>query len=378
MKKYISVIISAAFAVSLFSAEVFAERTVTAGDYVFEQDDGELELIGYSGSDSDVNIPDSINGVRVTKIDDRAFYGSKSITSATIPEGVREIGEYAFSDCTALTFISMPDTLEEIDDYAFSGCTALASVSLGENVREIGEYAFSHCGALENIYIPSSVRDIGDGAFSHNSALKEITFPEGLRELGENDGLDGVCFGCENLAEVNLPSTLTEINPRSFKECGSLSQVSYGGSKEQWDKLLQQNRINSVDFDQKLSFGTAVQGNDPSEAGTQTFEAANTQPLETAEVKTLSPEAGNITDANQGSVEETAAPPAESLSMEEIYRQQNDATLKNILIIQGIAIGALLLILIIVVLVSFVKKQSRKKIIAEKQAEYDREKEKLP
>lgn len=56
------------------------------------------------------------------------------------------------------------------------------------------------------------------------------------------------------------------------------------------------------------------------------------------------------------------------------FQEESDSMVTIILIIQGILIGILALIIIIPRLLSFIKKQKRKKKNAEIQARYDREK----
>ncbi len=76
-----------------------------------------------------------------------------------------------------------------------------------------------------------------------------------------------------------------------------------------------------------------------------------------------------------------SANPTEEVSVTEAqtqsFQEESDSMVKNILIIQGILIGALALIIIIPRLLSFIKKQKRKKKNAEIQARYDREKREM-
>lgn len=86
---------------------------------------------------------------------------------------------------------------------------------------------------------------------------------------------------------------------------------------------------------------------------------------------------GNITqlsDISQTQFTEENTEITTSIDLEQLYRQQNDQAVKNIMIIQFAAIGALLLLLGIIFLVSYIQRQKKKKISEQRQAAYDREK----
>ena len=70
--------------------------------YVIE-DDGTVTITRYSGTDTDIVIPKSIDGKMVTSIGWSAFLGCSDLTSITIPEGVTSIESFAFYDCDDLT-----------------------------------------------------------------------------------------------------------------------------------------------------------------------------------------------------------------------------------------------------------------------------------
>ncbi|MDR2410980.1 MAG: leucine-rich repeat domain-containing protein [Bacteroidales bacterium] len=83
----------------------------------------------------------------------RAFSGCYGLTSVTIPNSVRGIGDYAFYKCICLTSIIIPDLLTDIGHMAFSNCSRLACVIIGNSVTDIGEGAFLSCSGLTEIYV---------------------------------------------------------------------------------------------------------------------------------------------------------------------------------------------------------------------------------
>jgi len=72
-------------------AAAFAQNK---NDFEFNPDDG--AITGYLGSGSEVIIPDRINGVPVTYIDNSVFR-DKNLTSVSIPDNIKNIGPNAFT-----------------------------------------------------------------------------------------------------------------------------------------------------------------------------------------------------------------------------------------------------------------------------------------
>ena len=148
----------------------FAEqvRWYECGDYRYIlREDGTAEITWYSGNDEELEVPEEMDGKRVTGIGDSAFFDCTSLISVKIPDSVTEIGPAAFADCTSLTSIAIPNGVSIIDESTFSDCYSLASITLPDSVTEIGDEAFSTCESLTSLTIPSSVTQIGYGAFEY-------------------------------------------------------------------------------------------------------------------------------------------------------------------------------------------------------------------
>ena len=119
-------------------------------------DDGTISISGYTGTETDLNLPSTLDGYVVSAIDDHAFEANWELTSITLPSGLTSIGEGAFMDCTALTSISIPETVSQIDRAAFASCTALTSIVIPSSVTAILEEAFTGCTSLTSLTIANA------------------------------------------------------------------------------------------------------------------------------------------------------------------------------------------------------------------------------
>lgn len=236
---------------------------VAGGNIYFDPSSG--AIVDCDASVKTANIPTEINGIRVVRIDNYAFYYS-GLSSVSIPDSVISIGDYAFSDCDLLTNITIPNSVTSIGDYAFYFCASLTRVIIPSSVKNIGTCAFSNCfgltsvnissgittienglfqgcNSLTNITIPNSVKCIGVCAFSECSGLIQVTIPDSVTsiEAGAFSQCSGItriiipnsviCIGanafagCNNLADVAIPNSVTFIEGGAFSDCGSLTSV---------------------------------------------------------------------------------------------------------------------------------------------------------
>ena len=93
-------------------------------------------ITGYRGSDTDIRIPETINGVKVAVISDCAFEGCESLKSVAIPDSVTSIGDIAFADCASLTSVNIGNGVTSIGLGAFEGCDSLTIYCAAETKPE--------------------------------------------------------------------------------------------------------------------------------------------------------------------------------------------------------------------------------------------------
>ena len=71
------------------------EQVNPASDFAYTADGGEVTITEYIGTSEHVLIPDTIDGLPVTALADKAFY-EKHVTTVVVPDSVTEIGDLCF------------------------------------------------------------------------------------------------------------------------------------------------------------------------------------------------------------------------------------------------------------------------------------------
>ena len=128
--------------------------------------DGTIE--GYTGFRSHVTIPKGTEAIA------KSAFENGSMSSVTIPDSVKEIGECAFSKCDSLESVIIPVGITMIRRETFRHCSSLTSVSIPDSVKEIGEKAFFQCKELPSLTIPNRVTKIGPDAFADCPGLTVV------------------------------------------------------------------------------------------------------------------------------------------------------------------------------------------------------------
>lgn len=218
--KILSLLLTAVILTStVFSVTAFA----TADDGTYKNfkytvtDENSAVISKYTGNESSVEIPESINGYPVTEIGDSAFKGNFSLKNAEIPNGVKIIGDYAFNDCTGLESITIPESVEKIGKSAFFYCTRLENVNVSDGIKTIGDGAFFGCYSLKSFKITESVNSVGEYAFGRCSELKSVTVENGIKSVSNQMFAD-----CTSLNEIVLPNSIESIGRRAFLNCSAL------------------------------------------------------------------------------------------------------------------------------------------------------------
>ena len=157
------------------------------GIYLSSGDEGYV-VIGYEDGISSLVIPESIDGVPVVAIGERAFRDCSTLNGdVVLPKSIVAIEKEAFMNADGLNGrIYFPQSLKVISDRAFYGCQSLkGDLIIPDSVETIGDEAFSYCTGIGSaVYGGRGLKSVGRDIFTYSGVTKcHLPLPISL-ELG--------------------------------------------------------------------------------------------------------------------------------------------------------------------------------------------------
>ncbi len=205
----------------------------------YENSDGDtVSITKYIGSESDVVIPEEIDGKSVTAISYGAFSECTDIKSVVIPNSVTSIDSDAFYGCTSLTSITIPNSVTEIGWGTFGKCTSLTSITIPNSVTSIGNGAFANCTSLTTINVATGNKNYisVNGVLYNKDKTTIICYPAGKKDKnfkipdGVTEIADSAFDCCASLTSITIPDSVTVIDDSAFSGCTSLTSIAIPNS----------------------------------------------------------------------------------------------------------------------------------------------------
>ena len=168
-------------------------------------------------------------GVKYSK-DGRKLLKSPTTLSGTysIKKTTEIICDRAFFDCINLTSISVPNSVKNIGEWAFAGCSLLSSIDIPNSVISIGNNAFAGCLSLKYISIPESVICLNGNPFGEWDGELECLSANFIYEddvLFNKDKSEIISFRNQEIESYIIPDSVTSIGDGAFGCCSSLSSL---------------------------------------------------------------------------------------------------------------------------------------------------------
>lgn len=216
----------------LYMQQIKEEQIKTDKDYYYcEKEDGTIAILGYKGINTEIQVPEQIEGKEVTSLSG-AFYHCKNITGIKLPETVSEIKRSTFEGCTSLTDIELPNSLTFIGSNAFMDCSSLSKINIPEKVKTMYNYIFRGCSNLTEIQVAEENVEYTsiDGVLYNKQKTSLIKYPDG--KPGNYEVPDGVTHietdafeNCSYLKEIILPASVENLNGYMFRNCTGLTNI---------------------------------------------------------------------------------------------------------------------------------------------------------
>lgn len=242
-----------------------SDDILISGDFqykIYENIDGtkEASICGYTGENSEIVVPETLDGYEVTSVD--FLDGSKKVIhSLMLSKNIREVScllervsskwENRFIEIAKYEVASNNPYLSAINGVLFNKeQTKLLIYPRGKKDLEYTEpstveksrganhnpyvkkwtlscnkkytwtedYMYCDCSNLEEITIPRNVRKIGNWSFAGCPKLKKINWHNKLERIGSN-----AFYGCISLTQVKIPDSVLSIAGSAFEKCNLAS-----------------------------------------------------------------------------------------------------------------------------------------------------------
>lgn len=247
--------------------------TIIANSYII--------ITGYTGSDDEVIIPETINGLPVLGISDLAFEDYTTIKSIEYPESLLMVGAATLKGCynietiiideaTSFLGVNILHTLfggvpydqsysvVRVDEFLpyqittyvpnkFKNLVFKSKYQIGDKWNQnyrlmeisfryatslekvvidcpgnLQYYMFSGCSSLKEVVL-NNITEIPYSSFAACTNLKSITISDSITKIG-GDAFEA----CSSLASITIPDSVTSIGSGAFRYCSSLTNISIG------------------------------------------------------------------------------------------------------------------------------------------------------
>ena len=200
-------------------------------------------IAGYVASSTTVS-GNRVVGLEISVDQTEYHYGNKDTNAgaiygrtggAIVDDGTNTVDDYTFTEIYYKNGLQLvADETGDVALYLVPEDYSETTVNVPEGVTAIGGYAFAFNENVETIVLPSTVTTLNDRAFRDTSASTVVL----------NEGLENISYqafrNALNVKEVIIPSTVTTISKEAFQNSGvetlvipeNVTTIEYGGLRD--------------------------------------------------------------------------------------------------------------------------------------------------
>ena len=146
-----------------------------------ELSDGTLSIWFFDADEAHktIEIPEEIDGKKVSEIGDSLFKGNDEVEKVVLPESITTILPDAFCFATSLKELEINGAVESVGVEAIYGCNELKTLKFPEGLKTLSSVSIAYCEKLADIYLPSTVESVEPDNFTLCADPLTIHVPAG-------------------------------------------------------------------------------------------------------------------------------------------------------------------------------------------------------
>ena len=185
--------------------------------------DDTVKLTAYTGDETDIVIPATLNGANVSTIGTGLLKNNASVTSVYISDGITEVEDSAFENCDNLTSVRFAPGMTTYGENLLFGCEQLESISIDiidQPLISFFDYSANNIPATFTSITFYSSDNTATKFFNSVTQSFDVTLDSSWTIVGTQFS------GCTKITSIIIPDSVTSIEGGTFSGCSGLVSMT--------------------------------------------------------------------------------------------------------------------------------------------------------
>ena len=207
---------------AFYGCDKLASIVVAAGNPVYDSRDNCNAVVETATNTIIAGCSKTAIPTSVASLGECAFYGSRGLTTLTVSDNIKQIGQWTFLDCENIESLNWNSVCSPAS-VTYYASESIKEIVLGDSVKSV--YGLARCGNLKSIVIPDGVTRIEQSAFAMCTGLESIVIPSSVTRI------DAEAFrGCTGLKSITIPSSVQFIASNAFRDCNNVETLYWNSN----------------------------------------------------------------------------------------------------------------------------------------------------